>query len=192
MQKLPFEIIFVDQNDDVIRSLWHVFGGWSGISFFSGDLLSVASNTVVSPANSYGYMDGGIDAEYVNFFGQGLQTKVQEGISRREEGFLPVGAAMFVKTGNALIPNMIVAPTMMQPGGVPPSNVFYAMSAILNMAMKKQKEITHLYVPGLGTGVGLVQPEIAAQEMFMAYEKFVGRVFSENYHIPKSLPQNGA
>ena len=34
-----------------------------------GDILSLDVMAVVSPANGYGYMDGGLDALYTRFFG---------------------------------------------------------------------------------------------------------------------------
>lgn len=83
-----------------------------------GELLSLAENTVVSPANSSGFMDGGIDRAFVAFFGSQLQERVQDTIIRRPEGHLPVGASVVVRTGHARIPYLIVAPTMLGPEAV--------------------------------------------------------------------------
>lgn len=50
----------------------------------------MAEHCVVSPANSYGFMDGGIDAAYRSFFGLQIERTVQEAVARRPEGRLPV------------------------------------------------------------------------------------------------------
>lgn len=42
-----------------------------------GDILSLGVTAVVSPANSFGFMDGGLDALYTSFFGPQLQQRLQ-------------------------------------------------------------------------------------------------------------------
>ena len=54
-------IYFVDRNPDVIQALSKAFNGISDISCRHGNILELASNCVVSPANSAGFMDGSID-----------------------------------------------------------------------------------------------------------------------------------
>ncbi|MCP4502544.1 MAG: hypothetical protein GY822_21550 [Deltaproteobacteria bacterium] len=39
---------------------------------------------LVSPANSFGFMDGGIDQVYIQRFGSALQTKVQQESAARK------------------------------------------------------------------------------------------------------------
>ena len=123
------------------------------VSVVCGNILSLAHNAIVSPANSYGYMDGGIDELYVQYFGLQIQDRVQDAISRRQEGYLPVGASLVVKTGHPKIPYLVVSPTMIIPEPVPPSNCFFAMAATLSTA-SRIAAITHLFCPGLATGMG--------------------------------------
>ena len=82
------------------------------VSVTAGDLLRVAENAVVSPANGYGFMDGGIDAAYPAVLPD-VERRVREAIARRPEGFLPVGAAVIVPIEHARIEYVIAAATML-------------------------------------------------------------------------------
>ena len=70
---------------------------------------------MVSPANSFGFMDGGLDLAIRDALGYGVQKAVQEIIRERHHGELPVGAAEVVETGHASWPFLVVAPTMRVP-----------------------------------------------------------------------------
>jgi O-acetyl-ADP-ribose deacetylase (regulator of RNase III) len=163
------KITFVDTNPMVVESLLKEFVSFPCVKVLYGDLLKVAQNCVVSPANSYGFMDGGIDKDYLSFFGPSLQQKVSEVISSRSEGYLPVGASALISTGHAIIPHLILAPTMVSPEFIPPDNVYRAMRAILRLMRHYRDTLADIYCPGLGTGVGGVAPEIAASCMAEAY-----------------------
>jgi O-acetyl-ADP-ribose deacetylase (regulator of RNase III) len=56
------------------------------------------ADAVVSPANSFGFMDGGVDWAYLQFFGEELQTRVQMVIRLQKFQELPVGGAVVVPT----------------------------------------------------------------------------------------------
>lgn len=138
--------------------------------------MSVAENTIVSPANSYGLINGGIDGLYKDYFGDVLQRNILDAFSiRYPNGLLPVGSAILVETGNVKIPYMISAPTMESPGPVRPINAFLAMNAMLKVAEQYRSMITKVYCPGLATGIGLVPEEESAQEMASAYKKYLNR-----------------
>lgn len=159
----------VDTSPDVVHELRRYFRGVGDVACSDGDILTVASNAIVSPANSYGLMDGGIDAVYSSFFGPRLQVAVQEAINRRPDGHLPIGASLAVRTGHERIPFVIVAPTMQTPEEVQSANCYRAMRAILRL-MRAEPEIgREVFCPGLATGVGRVPPAEAAEQMFRAY-----------------------
>ena len=61
-----------------------------------GDILSLDVLAVVSPANSYGFMDGGLDALYTRCFGPQLQQRLQRMIQEQANGELLVGQALLV------------------------------------------------------------------------------------------------
>ena len=163
----------VDINNELVDAWSREFSEFESVSVLQSDILKVAKNTIVSPANSYGFMDGGIDRMYTEYFGLLPQTMLQERIKHREEGYLPVGASILVHTGHQEIPYMIAAPTMITPSAIPPSNCFYAMAAVLQAAERNSKVVTDVYCPGLGTLTGRLDVDIAAKEMAHAYSKWL-------------------
>lgn len=160
---------FVDSDQTVFAALREAFSPFSEVTVTHGDLLTVAHNTVVSPANSYGFMDGGIDKAYRAFFGAGVERRIQVAIGRRPEGYLPVGASLVVGTGHADIPYLIVAPTVLMPEAVDEGNCYRAMRAVLRLASAEPDVARAIFSPGLGTGVGRVPPPAAARQMACAY-----------------------
>jgi O-acetyl-ADP-ribose deacetylase (regulator of RNase III) len=167
------ELWLVDEDQSLVAAWAEAFAGAPGVQIHKGDILARAANTLVSPANSYGWMDGGIDAAYIARFGLQLQTRLQRMIDEQRGGKLEVGAALFVPTGDAQIPYLISAPTMVMPEPVPAANCFFAMSAALKVARQHQDVVTRLFCPGLGTGIGGVDPRDAAREMANAYRKWL-------------------
>ena len=98
------QLWLVDSNRELVDA-WHKeFEGFKNVFIEYGDILEIAENTIVSPANSFGFMDGGIDQQYTDYFGLKPQEEVQALIRQRSDGYLPVGAAVLVKTGNKRIP----------------------------------------------------------------------------------------
>ncbi len=55
-------LYLVDADEAVAFALRKAFHSVPEVVVSQADLLRVAQNTVVSPANSYGFMDGGVDA----------------------------------------------------------------------------------------------------------------------------------
>ena len=128
------ELWLVDAYPDVAAALRVAFADCEGVSVACDDILALAENTIVSPANGQGFMDGALDASCAACFGPALQTEVRRRIAMRPDGMLPVGASLRVATGHGRIPLRIVAPTMPGPGTVDPKNAFFAMAAVLNVA----------------------------------------------------------
>jgi O-acetyl-ADP-ribose deacetylase (regulator of RNase III) len=121
-------------------------------------------DAVVSPANSFGFMDGGVDWAYLQFFGAELQTRVQTIIRLQRFQELLVGDAIVVPTYNEAIHFLIVAPTMRVPKIIgDPADVMLATRAAIRMALNFRFE--HIVMPGMGTGCGQVRPDVAARAM---------------------------
>jgi len=162
----------VDYNGDLVNAWADAFAQFPEVTVQQGDLLAIAKHCVVSPANSYGFMDGGIDAAYRAYFGASIERTVQEAVTRRPEGHLPVGASLVVRTGHELVPYMIVAPTMMVPEQVESRHCYRAMKAVLRLASADEELGRNVYCPGLATGVGMVPPKNAAIMMAEAYREW--------------------
>ncbi|WP_373232097.1 macro domain-containing protein [Cohnella sp.] len=168
-------IVFVDTNLDVCRALDDAFRGVSGVEVEHGRFQDVPEwDCVVSPANSYGMMDGGFDLHLSRFFGPMLQQNVHDVISRQHAGVQPVGTCEIVETGSIKHPFVAHAPTMVVPGPIHmTNNVFFAMKAVLLAAKKHNRKgkriIQRLLCPGLGTATGHVPPHSAARQMRRAF-----------------------
>jgi O-acetyl-ADP-ribose deacetylase (regulator of RNase III) len=64
--------------DHSLAHAWSRFcGDLPGIRIHLGSILDLTCDAVVSPANSFGFMDGGIDALYARHFGPDLQPRLQ-------------------------------------------------------------------------------------------------------------------
>ena len=108
--------VILSAVEERLASAWEEFcGDVEGVSVHRGSILDLQCDAVVSPANSFGFMDGGIDALYMNVFGREIQTHVQRAIRELHHGELIVGAAEIVETGDPRIPYLIAAPTMRVP-----------------------------------------------------------------------------
>jgi O-acetyl-ADP-ribose deacetylase (regulator of RNase III) len=135
----------------------------SRVGIALGDLLDAPVDAVVSPANSYGWMDGGIDLDYRTFFGRELERRLQAEIGALG-GELPVGSAIAVPTGHTDIAWVIAAPTMRVPESVAGTmNVYAACRAALRLALERGVE--RLGLPGMGTGFGRMHPVVSAGQM---------------------------
>ncbi len=132
--------------------------------FRQGNILDLEIDAVVSPANSFGFMDGGIDWHYTKRFGPGLQVSLQKTISYLPFGELLVGQALLVETGDEKIPYCISAPTMRVPKIIhDPNDIYLASRAAAKIAI--DNSLKSVAFPGMGTGCGMVPFEIAEKAM---------------------------
>ena len=171
------ELHLVDTNGALVASWKRHFSGLENVYIAEGDILAIAEDTIVSPANAYGFMDGSIDSLYLDFLGISVQNRLQDEIARRDypEGYLPVGKGLLIPTGHDRIPYLIAAPTMITPSAVSAIHSFQAMIAVLDTAYRNRKAVRKVFCPGLATGVGQVPPEEAAREMADAVRKWMRR-----------------
>jgi O-acetyl-ADP-ribose deacetylase (regulator of RNase III) len=176
-----FSLILRDLNTDVVAAWRTAFADISGVDIAAGSILEASADAIISPANSFGYMDGGVDLAYCRFFGFELQDRLQAHLHEHHFGELPVGSAVVIETRNPKIPYLISAPTMRVPSSVRRSiNVYLAFRAALISAVKHNEvavgsSIQSLAAPGMGTGIGEVSPSRAARHMRIAYDSIVDK-----------------
>lgn len=145
------------------------------VSILEKDITKIECDAVVSPANSFGFMDGGLDYALSERFGWDLEKRLQKIIKELPEGELLVGQALILETHDKMVPFLISAPTMRIPTNFnidTSINAYLAMKAILIKA-KSEEKINSVAIPGLCTGVGRMQPIIAARQMFQAYKEII-------------------
>lgn len=142
-----------------------------------GDIFQTEVQCFVSPANSFGIMDGGIDRYYSETFGWDLSKRLQQDIKAYNPlGELLVGQAITVPASFDKDIWMIAAPTMRLPRQITAENVFLATRAAVYEALTQGfKEVAF---PGMGTGVGAVPFDSAAQAMAYGYGAAV-KIFNE-------------
>ncbi len=174
---LPGLIWLVDKWGPLTDAWSEVFAEHPSIRVECGDFFR-AADALVSPANSFGIMDGGLDLAIRAEVGGDIQRRVQSVILERHHGELPVGIAEVVETQNAKWPFLIVAPTMRVPEPVSNTlNAYLAFrAALLAVRAFNQAEmrIRSMVVPGLGTGIGGMDARRCAAQMRVAYDQVAG------------------
>ena len=202
----PIAIHLRDLGEPLVEAWRREFDGIGTVTISCGDIFSerpgpigpsdpidIKADAVVSPANSFGFMDGGIDALYTYQFGPGLQQRLQGVLAREYGGELPVGAAVVVTTGHSDIPWCISAPTMRVPRDISDTvNAYLAFRAALRAAVAHngsgQPPIKSILCPGLGTAVGRMPVHRCARQMRVAWD----RVLGDGQTLPRSLRDIGA
>lgn len=190
--KADIEIHLRDLGQPLVDAWRREFAGIPSVTVSCGDIFStrsgavgpddpidVTADAIVSPANSFGFMDGGIDAVYTYQFGEGLQARLQSLIHAEHGGELPVGVAVVVPTMHAAIPWCISAPTMRVPRDVSQTvNSYLAFRAPLRAVLEHNAHglppIRRILCPGLGTAVGRMPVSRCARQMRVAWERALG------------------
>jgi len=186
-----------DINKQMVLAWAGVFSDYKDtIKVSDGDIFrgAPAVDAIVSPANSFGFMDGGIDMIYTRFFGSQMQKRLQKVIREEYDGELLVGQAIVIPTypeqgrdsskdwsqfnEGKPINYLISAPTMRVPVEVPETvNAYLAFRAVVLAVRKHNRRgdcspIRSVLVPGLATAVGKMPPLRCAWQMLQAYETF--------------------
>ena len=169
------KLILVDPKPDLCVA-WHkYFDGLPAIEIINGGFEELTDfDCMVSAANSFGLMDGGVDLAIIRFFGAGLMKRVQARVIEAYLGEQPVGTSMIVETGHPNHPYIAHTPTMRVPLEIAHTdNVYLAMWALL-LAVRQhnqrgQTPIKIVACPGLGTATGKVPVNEAARQMALAY-----------------------
>lgn len=124
---------------------------------------------VVSPANSYGIMDGGYDLAISEWFGWDLVDKVQKYILEHFRGEQPVGTSFIIDTDVKDI-KLIHTPTMRIPSIIrEPLVVYQCMRTCLMTAM--DNEVKSIVIPAFGGQCGKLHPQTVAKMMWKGYEQ---------------------
>ena len=163
-----------DLEPALVMEWEHHFQDVENVAVSCGDIWGVKADAIVSPANSFGFMDGGIDMVYTRRFGWGVQQRLQALLRAEYGGELLVGQAVVIETGDADYPWLISAPTMRVPMDINGTvNAYLAFRAVLNAVAAHNAQhpgaIRSVLCPGLGTATGELPYEICARQMQAAY-----------------------
>jgi len=203
------EIHLRDLSGSLAAAWEGAFAGVPGVSVSQGDIFStrpgplpddvpidVPADAVVSPANSFGFMDGGIDAVYTHQFGFGLEGRLQALLAAEHGGELPVGCAVIVETESPETPWCVSAPTMRVPEAVPDTaNAYLAFRAALRAVLAHnaagRQPIRRVLCPGLATTTGRMPAGRCAAQMRAAWDNVLGEGPPQrpSWHAVASLHQ---
>ncbi len=173
-----FEIILVDVQKELCKNWETAFNDFDGVKIHHGYFQEVKEyDCLVSPANSFGLMDGGIDLAIRNYFGMRVQYNVRKLIEKEFYGEQPVGTSMIVDTEDEEHPFLAHTPTMRVPMDISKTdNVYNAMFAMLRAVSNFNKTnkftINKVLCPGFGTATGRVPFKEAARQMSVALKNF--------------------
>lgn len=178
------QLIFFDLNKNFIDQYRFVLENKIPNSIFIHENLKSLLqknkdvNAVVSPANSYGFFNGGIDSTIntiLNNVEPIVKQKIEQVGSLDNSGrsYLPVGKCIVIPRNNYYL---FVAPTMVMPSKLPKDtlNVSLAFNSILEQAFMLSRQGIKLTIacPCLGTGVGQLDPTNSAKQVLGAYNYF--------------------
>lgn len=174
MSQLTLVLVAVDEP---MAAAWRTLLDRPGVALHEGSITDVDVDAVVSPANSLGVMVGGIDGVYARWF-PGIADRVRAATG----GNLPVGEAAIVATGAARPGWLISAPTMSTPGQLldpDGANAGAAARAVLRLWRDGtlpdgglvRDAVRSIALPGLGTGVGGLDPMTCARQVADALDE---------------------
>jgi O-acetyl-ADP-ribose deacetylase (regulator of RNase III) len=128
------------------------------ITIVTGDITKLEVDAIVNPANSQLTMGGGVAGAILKAGGNQIQKQALT------KAPTPIGTAVATTAGKLKAKHIIHAPTMTQPA-MPAKleNIKAATKAALKCA--EQRHVNSLAFPGLGTGVGGLNPQDAADTM---------------------------
>ena len=181
--------IYLCAREDDLFNAWKLLcGHHDSVIVTRQDIMSIEADALVSPSNSFGFMTGGIDLHYKNYFGQTIEDDLRKKIGLEFNHELLIGQATSVKVFNppSLVKYkyMIAAPTMRVPENVSHTiNTFLAFKAALIEALRIG--ISSIVFPGLGTGTGCMLPKDCAKQVNAAINYVL--VEKRIYSGPESL-----
>ncbi len=180
---MQVQIVLVDINPKMIRAWEDTFEENPEVQIVEGSMLQQHVDAWVTPTNSRGSMDGGLDAVIKNHFGNVIQQRVQQEIAKQFNGLMPVGHATCVPTGAASPKYLISVPTMISSSEdiSDTMNVALACAAAFQMVHMQNERtegsIRSVALPGLGAATGRVPVEICADLMWTGYNTFLNTRF---------------
>jgi O-acetyl-ADP-ribose deacetylase (regulator of RNase III) len=185
---MNIQILLRDYNIDLVNAWSREFSGYSNIKISCGDIFEMKADAIISPANSFGFMNGGIDLVYSEYFGWKLQEALQNKIRDCFYGELPVGNATIIETKNDNIKYLISCPTMRVPENVSNTvNAYLAFRAglieTINFNKNNSDKIRSILCPGLGTLTGGIPEANCAKQMKHAYDL----IFCQKHDFPDDL-----
>jgi len=169
-----FNLILFDINESLCKEFEKEFSSFSNVTILHTTLEKLPPcDCIVSPANSFGLMDGGIDLAITNYFGVQLMERVQKYIIKNYAGEQPIGTSFIIETQNEKHQYLAHTPTMKVPIDIRNTDYVYQAMKSMLLEVNKHKEINSVACSGLGTATGRVPYSTASKQMALAYKNFL-------------------
>jgi O-acetyl-ADP-ribose deacetylase (regulator of RNase III) len=187
------KVMLVDVNPRMVEAWQTTFEENPEVEIVHGSMLAMQASAWVSPTNSRGSMDGGLDAILKKHFGQNIETRLQQEIGRVHSGFLPVGHAVCVPTEWPMPRYLISTPTMHSSSEDISDTLNVALAcaaafqAVHQQNAREPGSIRSVALPGLGANTGKVPVEICADLMWTGYQLFRDREFTSYAEMRTAL-----
>ncbi len=141
-----------------------------------GDLTQQKVDAIVNPANSAGVMGGGVAGVIRKVGGKIIEEEAMK------QAPIPIGEAVFTTGGSLPCRGVIHAPTMVRPAERATAEVVrQATEGALRCA--EEAGFASIAFPGMGTGVGRLSPDVAAETMVGAIRSFPAKYLEEVYLV---------
>ncbi|WP_055589838.1 macro domain-containing protein [Streptacidiphilus griseoplanus] len=189
----PLRVVLTDINTAVVEAWRAAFADTPEIEIRRGSILDEDVDAWVSPTNSRGRMDGGVDAAVKRYLGAGIQLRVQRAIRSRFAGSLPVGSAVCVPSG-AVKPRFLISTPTMETSSQNVSetlNVALACAAAFQ-AIHQQNDrapgsIRSVALVGMGAQTGRVPARVCANLMWTGYTLFNDHSFQDDDELRSTI-----
>ena len=165
--------IYIVVNEERIAKAFEA-AGFQTLCADVKDLIGTKNSrqrTFVSPGNSLGFMDGGIDQAYMDMF-PGIVKRVKKAYAKADtfnvigQPFLPIGAAVHVEMEDDKKNAFIAAPTMWLPQDVSKTNnAYHATKAVMHIWEGADDPERLLMLPAMCCGFGKMKWEESATQM---------------------------
>jgi O-acetyl-ADP-ribose deacetylase (regulator of RNase III) len=189
------KVNLVDINPRMVDAWRATFEENPEVEIVHGSMLEQQASAWVSPTNSRGSMDGGLDAILKKHFGQKIETRLQHEIGRLYGGFLPVGHAVCVPT-DAVSPRFLISTPTMHASSEDVSDTLNvalacaaAFQAVHQQNSREPGSVRSVALPGLGANTGKVPVEICADLMWTGYQLFLDREFGDFKELRVALEE---
>lgn len=167
----PHKIIYLLDINKTMTDAWYkYFNGALNVKIVN-DYFSNFMNEhpevegIVSPANSFGLMDGGYDKAIIDYLGKAAQTNVLTILDAVYSGYQPIGTCLSVPFYKYTI---LHTPTMRTPEQIVDKRVIYdCMRSCLLESLKARHD--YIVIPAFGGLTGGVPYDEIARLMFLAY-----------------------
>lgn len=200
---IEIKIYLLDRNKEMTDA-WKKYFTEDEVEIVNADFSDFMDShkdidTVVSPANSFGLMDGGYDKAITDYFGKQLMNDVQKVIKKHWYGEQPVGTSLsvIIKDGRDArfssegVPMILIhTPSMRTPEVIKDPRIIYqCMRTTLIEA--KTVGAMNIVIPAFGGLTGRVYCDTIAKMMKYAYDSIMNPPKELNWgyamHVTKKL-----